>query len=115
MLRFTHVIGLTLALASALRAANYEVAQLNPQASDDAPGTPDRPWKTIAKAAEKAGPGDVVVIRGGTYRERVVVKTSGTAEAPIRFETAPSEHVVITGADRLTGWRKADDTRPVYR
>ena len=48
------------------------------------------------------------------YRERVVAKTSGRAQAPIRFEAAPSEHVLITGADRLTGWRKADDARRIY-
>ena len=103
----------SLALASVLHAATYEVAQQNPQASDDAPGTAERPWKTITRAAEKAGPGDVVVIRGGVYRERVVVKTSGTAEAPIRFEAAPGEQVVVTGADRLTGWQKADEARPI--
>jgi hypothetical protein len=113
-LRSYHATGLALALGSALQAATYEVAQQNPQASDDAPGTAERPWKTITQAAEKAGPGDVVVIRGGVYRERVLAKASGTAQAPIRFEAGPGEHVVLTGADRLTGWRKADDGRPIY-
>lgn len=114
LLRSYHAAGFALALGSALQAATYEVAQQNPQASDDAPGTAERLWKTIAKAAEKAGPGDVVVIRGGVYRERVLAKTSGTAQAPIRFEAAPGEHVVLTGADRLTGWRRADQDRPIY-
>ena len=109
-----HALGLALALGSSIRAANYEVAQQNPQASADAPGTAERPWKTIAQAAEKAGPGDVVVIRGGVYRERVLQKTSGTAQTPIRFEAAPGEHVVVTGADRLSGWQKAEDGRPIY-
>jgi parallel beta-helix repeat protein len=109
-----HAAGLALALGSTLQAATYEVAQQNPHASDDGPGTAARPWKTFAKAAEKAGPGDVVVIRDGVYRERVLAKTSGTAQAPIRFEAAPGEHVVLTGADRLTGWRKADEARPIY-
>jgi hypothetical protein len=83
-----HVTGLALALGSALQAATYEVAQQNLHASDDGPGTLERPWKTIAKAAEKASPGDVVVIRAGVYRERVLAKTSGTAQAPVRFEAA---------------------------
>jgi parallel beta-helix repeat protein len=113
-LRSCHAAVLALALGSALQAATYEVALENPQASDDAPGTAERPWKTIAKAAEKASPGDVVVIRGGAYRERVLAKTSGTAQTPIRFEAAPGEHVVLTGADRLTGWRKAEEARPIY-
>ncbi len=114
LLRSYHVVSFGLVLGLGLHAATYEVAQQNPQASDDAPGTVERPWKTVAKAAETARAGDVVVIRGGVYRERVLVKASGTAQAPIRFEAAPGEHVVVTGADRLTGWRKADETRPIY-
>ena len=98
-----------------LHATTYEAAQQHPQASDDAPGTAERPWKTIAKAAEKAGPGDVVVLRGGVYRERVVLRTSGTAQAPIQFEAAPGEEVVVTGADLLSGWQQADETRPIFR
>jgi len=113
--RLDPAIGLALMLAVSLPAATYEVAQRHPQASDDAPGTGERPWKSINKAAEQARAGDVVVIRGGRYREHVLVKSSGTAQAPIRFEAAPGEHVVVTGADRLTGWRKTDDTRPIYR
>src|SRR5512139_768928 len=93
-------IGLALMLAVSLPAATYEVAQRHPQASDDAPGTGEQPWKSIAKAAEKARAGDVVMIHGGVYRERVLVKGSGTAQAPIRFKAAPGEHVVVTGADR---------------
>ena len=116
LLRSTALAGLGLALAlhSSLLAATYEVAQQHPQASDDGSGTAEHPWKTIAKAAEKVAPGDLVVIRGGTYRERVVVKSSGTAQAPIRFEAGPGEHVVVSGADRLTGWQKASPVQPVY-
>lgn len=107
-------MGFLLTLVPALSAATYEVAQRHPAASDDGRGTPEQPWKTISKAAEKVGPGDAVVIRDGVYRERVVVKTSGTAEAPIRFEAAPAEQVVVTGADRLTEWRKVEGGLPVY-
>ena len=114
-LRSYHSLGLALTLGTMLQAATHEVAQQNPQASDDGPGTAQQPWKTIAKAAGEAGPGDIILIRGGVYRESVLVKASGTALAPIRFEAAPGEHVVVTGADRLTGWRKADETRPIYR
>ena len=111
---FYYAMGFALTLACATRAATYEVAPENPQAGDDNPGTAQQPWKTISKAAEKAGAGDVVVIRGAVYRERVVLKSNGTAQAPIRFEAAPGEHVVLTGADRLTGWRRAEDARPIY-
>ena len=114
-LRPCHVFVLPLALASVLYAGSYEVAQRHPQASDEGPGTAERPWKTISRAAAAVGPGDVVVIRGGVYRERASVKASGTPEAPIRFEATAGEHVLLTGADRLTDWQKVAEARPVYR
>ena len=98
-----------------LRAATYNVAQRDPKASDDGPGTAERPWKSLTKAAETAGPGDIVLIRDGLYRERVLVKTGGTAEKPICFQAAPGAHVVLTGADRLTGWQRVEGDRPVYQ
>jgi hypothetical protein len=107
-------LALPLVLVSFLQAASYEVAQRHPQASDEGPGTAERPWKTISRAATAVGRGDVVVIRGGVYRERVAVKASGTPEAPIRFEAAPGEPVLVTGADRLIDWRKVDEARPIY-
>jgi hypothetical protein len=112
-LRFSSWLVLVSGLS--VSAATYEVAQHNPHTSNDGDGSRERPWKTIARAAKTAGPGDTVIIRDGIYRERVVVKTSGTAEAPISFEAAPGAHVVLTGADRLTGWRKAEGRSPIYR
>jgi len=94
--------------AISLFAATYEVAQRHAQASDDGPGLAEQPWKSIAHAAQQVQPGDIVLLRDGIYRERVVVKTSSTAEKPLRFEAATGAHVVLTGADRLTGWRKAE-------
>ena len=106
---------LVLASGISVSAATYEVAQRNPQASDDGDGTRERPWKTITRAAEKAGLGDTVVVRDGIYREQVTAKTSGTAQALIQFKAAPGAHVVLTGADRLTGWQKAEGGLPIYR
>ncbi len=116
MLGFSHLqaICLSLVLGVAAEAATYHVAQQNPAANDNAAGTSERPWKTITNGVSKVAAGDVVVIHGGIYRERVAVKNSGTAQAPIRFEAAPGEHVVVTGADRIRTWRKADETRPIY-
>ena len=91
------------------------MAQRSPQASDDGDGSRDRPWKTLSRAAAKAGPGDTVVVCGGIYRELVTVKASGTTQAPIQFEAAPGAHVVLTGADRLTGWQKNDGGLAIYQ
>ena len=108
--------GLILLTAFVVRseATTYHVAQENRSANDGSPGNPDHPLKTISKAAEVAGPGDSVIIHGGVYRERVLIKNSGTARQPIRFEAAEGEHVVLTGADRLAGWKKAEGADPIY-
>ena len=66
----------------------------------------DRQFRTVGEAAQVVGPGDTVLIHTGVYRESVTVSASGTAARPIRFEAAPAANVVVTGADRLTGWRK---------
>lgn len=108
------VWSVVLALTFSAPAAVYEVAQRHAQASDDGPGTPERPWKTVAKAAQTARAGDLVLIRDGVYRERVVAAQSGTEEAPIRFQAAPGARVVLTGAERLSDWQKAEGQRPIY-
>ncbi|HYG34226.1 MAG TPA: right-handed parallel beta-helix repeat-containing protein, partial [Clostridia bacterium] len=112
---FFGVMVLVLAFSGALPAATYEVAQRHAQAADDGPGTTDKPWKTLAHAAQKIRAGDTVIIRDGIYREHVVIKASGTAQAPISFEAGPGAHVVLTGADRLTGWEKEGGEGAIYR
>jgi len=106
---------LVLMCGLSVSAATLEVAQRNPQANDNGDGSRDHPWKTITRAARNAGPGDTVIIRDGVYREQVTARTSGAAEAPITFEAAPGAHVMLTGADRLTGWQKAEGGLPIYR
>ncbi|HEY8371039.1 MAG TPA: right-handed parallel beta-helix repeat-containing protein, partial [Thermodesulfobacteriota bacterium] len=83
----------------------YWVAQQDPAASDANPGTQWQPWKTVSKAAATLQPGDVVVIRAGTYRETVRPARGGTsATSRITYLGYPGETVVITGADVQTGW-----------
>ncbi len=67
---------------------------------------PNAQLRTVAEAAQKVCPGDLVLIHDGVYRESVVVKQSGTAEKPITFAAAAGEHVVITGADQLRELKK---------
>ena len=70
---------------------------------------------TISEAAKRVEAGDTVVIHGGTYREHVTVEADGTAERPIRFVAAAGERVVVTGADEMTDWERADPEQHVYR
>jgi hypothetical protein len=89
----------------------YVVDQRMPAAADSNPGSEQAPWKTIARAAATAQAGDTVLIRTGVYREAVVLKRSGTADQPIRFLADAASSVIVTGADRLTDWKKgAEDT-----
>jgi hypothetical protein len=70
--------------------------------------------RTISEAATKAEPGDTVVIHDGIYRETVTVEKSGTEKKPIRFQAAPGEHVVITGADEIREWIKEPGGENVF-
>ncbi|MDO8432776.1 MAG: right-handed parallel beta-helix repeat-containing protein [Candidatus Binatus sp.] len=75
------------------------------------------------KAAERLdGPVDVQ-IRGGTYQlKSPLVLTpgdSGSSRAPITYEAYPGETPVLSGGQRITGWRKlgneADSVSPAAR
>ena len=51
------------------------------------PGTLAQPWKTLQNAANIVAAGDVVYIRVGTYKERLVIDSVlGTAAQPIVFQ-----------------------------
>src|SRR5262245_60713696 len=67
--------------------------------SDTAPGTIDRPLKTIQKAVDLAQPGDVIAIRGGTYAPTTNIKIlkSGQPGRPITMTNYSGERVVIDG------------------
>ena len=94
-------------------AANVLVVNPDCKGANDAnPGTATLPLRTISRAAELVQPGSVVRIHSGVYRERVVIKQSGTPKQPICFEAVAGAQVVVTGADLLTGWSK--DAEGIY-
>jgi hypothetical protein len=74
--------------------------------SDSNPGTLAAPWRTIQKAANSALPGSTVCVRGGTYKEVVVINVSGTAGAPIIFQSYSGEQAILdgTGLTVPSGW-----------
>ena len=74
--------------------------------SDSNAGNISKPFRTIQRAANIAQPGDVVEIRGGTYRETVRPSRSGTGSKPITFRSYGSETVTVSGADVIKGWSK---------
>lgn len=96
---------LLLCLIGITRGAAYYVSQSNPAAADTNAGTEAQPWRTLGRAAGAVGPGDMVLIGDGVYREQLRIEKSGTAQKPIRFEALPGANVVLTGADRVIGWK----------
>jgi hypothetical protein len=109
MLGFVVAVSVTVTLgahAVAQPADPRTVLVVAPGGDDEAPGSAERPWRTISHAARAAPPGALVDIRGGTYNERVVVKVSGAAGTPTSFVAHPGERVTITGRG-LRGFRVA--------
>jgi len=96
-------IGLLLTASAPLAARDYYVA---PTGNDKNPGTQAKPFRTIQRAASIMRLGDTCHIRGGVYRETVQPWKSGQQDRPIRFVAAQGEHVVVSGADPVTGWRR---------
>ena len=94
--------------------ADFYVAS---RGSDANPGTPEKPFATVAKAQEAvrgriaAGLGSdlTVRIRGGTYRiEKTLVfgpRDSGTDEHAVTYAAGPGEEVIISGGRSITGWK----------
>jgi len=75
--------------------------------SDNNPGTFNKPFRTIQKAADLAQAGDTIYIREGTYREGDIrPKSDGAADKPITFTAYTNEDAVISGAEVITGWTK---------
>jgi hypothetical protein len=59
--------------------------------------TPASALATLQRAADLARAGDVVWVRGGAYSADVAFRRSGTALAPIVFESHPGECAVLDG------------------
>lgn len=90
-----------LAAGSTCFASSYFVATTG---SDTNPGTLDRPWRSIGKAAAAMVAGDSVLVRGGVYYESVNPARSGTQSDPITYAAYDAESVFIDGSDVVTGW-----------
>src|SRR2546428_7773785 len=108
-LGFLGLISALAFLSQLAEAREFIVNQRDPAASDKNIGSRTKPLKTISAAVSKVHAGDKVTIHAGEYRETVIVKSSGTTEAPIMIEAAPGETVVIKGSDVISGWTRDHD------
>jgi hypothetical protein len=93
-------------ISSSVFAATFHVDAVN--GNDSSNGLSETTaWKTIAKVnASRFNPGDQILLkRGETWRETLIVSSSGSAGNPITFGAYGSgEKPVITGADVISGW-----------
>ncbi|OJV24381.1 MAG: hypothetical protein BGO12_17310 [Verrucomicrobia bacterium 61-8] len=89
----------------------YYVDQHSPVANDENPGTEEKPFATIGKAAAVLQPGERVVIKEGIYRETVFPARGGTApDRMISYEAAPGARVAIRGSRVFRGpWEPAPE------
>jgi len=83
----------------------YYVDNGSARADDSGPGTKDRPFRTINKAAQVLQPGERVVIASGTYRECVRPARGGSSpDKMISYEAAPGATVIIKGSEIAKDW-----------
>lgn len=78
--------------------------------NDNNSGTLMSPLRHIQIAANKAYPGDKVIIHEGVYRERVAPVKSGEKYNPIVFQAANGEKVVIKGSEIIKNWKNITGT-----
>ena len=86
-----------LALASPAYAAATTLYVGGANCSDSGQGTQTVPYCTIGAAAAVASAGQTVMVRAGTYPEKVTVAHSGTAASPIVYTAASGATVTVTG------------------
>jgi hypothetical protein len=85
----------------------YYVDGNSAAADDNGPGSQERPFRTIGKAAQVLQPGERVVIAEGIYRELVSPPRGGSGpDKMISYEAAPGAKVMVKGSVVLKdGWK----------
>lgn len=73
---------------------------------DRNPGTCDKPFASVSRAADLAIAGDTVIVHEGEYREWVKPKNGGTKLERITYRAAAGEKVAIKGSERIRNWRE---------
>jgi hypothetical protein len=92
-------VGVLAGLAGHVRAATYVVDQAAPGTADTNPGTEEKPFKTVQRAAGVTKPGDTVYVMAGRYDERVKVQAGGTEGKPVTFVAMPRRLATVGGFD----------------
>ena len=106
-MKIFQVLCCVMLVASLASGREYHVAV---EGSDQDAGSSAQPFRTIAKAAEVAQPGDVVTVHEGTYRERVTPARGGTSDTErIVYQAAAGAKVVLKGSEVVKSWEKVQN------
>jgi len=94
---YAALVVIALTLAPSLAGQTGATFYVSTSGSDSNPGTIGSPWLTIQHAANSVSAGATVYVFGGVYNESVNFPASGTASAPIIFQSYPGQTAVIDG------------------
>ncbi|WP_013324535.1 right-handed parallel beta-helix repeat-containing protein [Gloeothece verrucosa] len=113
--RFFEILGAALvpiAFSHRLKAKTSKIQEANPKiyyvaltGNDANPGSQEKPWATITKAAQTLKAGETVYIRGGNYSlyKPIVPKNSGSENQWITYAAYPQEEVIINAEKIYVG------------
>jgi hypothetical protein len=92
-------VGDVVTARSTLAETTYHVDQGHPLSSDTNSGAKEAPFRTIQKAARAVRAGDTVIVKSGTYNERITFRREATGEAgrKVTFRAEPPRTVTMWG------------------
>ncbi len=110
---------LLLLAASGLTSGAQARLYASPLGDDANPGTAEKPWRSLKKAAEAVRPGDAVIVRDGIYTAAggdecvVTLRRGGTVDRPIIFRAEHRWGAVVDGQSNATrlGWNLGREAR----
>lgn len=112
------LIGVSLLTTVMVHATTYYVST----SGNDSPNTGTSlsdPFRTVQKALDTVSAGDVILLRGGTYREEAKVKANsghvGSAGNLITVSNYNGETVVLKGSDVVSGWTVQDAGNHIWK
>ena len=106
MRRALRLLASLVALATSASARDYYFH--SERGDDRGAGTREAPYRTLGRLARiKLQPGDRILLnRGGTFRDRLILRGVGTRERPIRVTPwGEGPRPEILGSIRVTDWR----------
>jgi hypothetical protein len=106
---------MSLLVLTAMSAAAREY-HVSINGSDMNDGSKENPLRTINAAAQKALPGDAVIVHAGVYREWINPLYGGTSNYKrITYEAAENEKVEIKGSEIVKTWVKVSGQKGVWK